>query len=140
MPRCGGVQQATSGSATWHHSRVTGSPQARDRATRKANVLAMLATPAVDVWVATASPTGAAHLVPVSLAWIDERVVIAVEGRSVTARNLTASGAARLALGSTRDVVMIDATLETTVDVGADGPLGAAYVEQADWDPRLSSG
>jgi len=140
MPRCGGVQQATSGSATWHHSRVTGSPQARDRATRKANVLAMLATPAVDVWVATASPTGAAHLVPVSLAWIDERVVIAVEGRSVTARNLTASGAARLAVGSTRDVVMIDATLETTVDVGADGPLGAAYVEQADWDPRLSSG
>ena len=100
----------------------------------------MLATPAVDVWVATASPTGAAHLVPVSLAWIDERVVIAVEGRSVTARNLTESGTARLALGSTRDVVMIDATLENTVDVGADGPLGAAYVAQADWDPRPSSG
>ena len=100
----------------------------------------MLATPAVDVWVATASPTGAAHLVPVSLAWIDERAVIAVEGSSVTARNLAASGAARLAVGPTRDVVMIDATLENAVDVGADGPLGAAYVAQADWDPRLSSG
>ena len=100
----------------------------------------MLATPAVDVWVATASPAGAAHLVPVSLAWIDERAVIAVEGRSVTARNLAASGTARLAIGPTRDVVMIDATLENTVDVGADGPLGAAYVAQADWDPRPSSG
>ena len=100
----------------------------------------MLATPAVDVWVATASPTGAAHLVPVSLAWIDERAVIAVDGRSVTARNLAASGAARLAIGRTRDVVMIDATLEQAVHVGADGPLGAAYVAQADWDPRPSSG
>ena len=100
----------------------------------------MLATPGVDAWVATASPAGAPHLVPVSLAWIDERAVIAVERRSVTARNLTASGAARLAIGPTRDVVMIDATLEDAVDVGGDGPLGATYVAQADWDPRLSSG
>jgi hypothetical protein len=76
----------------------------------------------------------------VSLAWIDERAVIAVEGGSVTARNLTASGAARLAIGPTRDVVMIDATLESAVDVGSDGSLDAAYVAQADWDPRLSSG
>ena len=119
---------------------MTGSQPARDRATRRANALALLATPAVDVWVATASPTGAPHLVPVSLAWIDERAVIAVESRSVTARNLRASGAARLAVGPTRDVVMIDATLEDTVDVGSDGPLGAAYVAQADWDPRLSTG
>jgi Pyridoxamine 5'-phosphate oxidase len=120
--------------------RVTDSQQARDRVTRKADTLAMLATPAMDVWVATASPTGAPHLVPVSLAWIDDRVVIAVEGGSVTARNVAATGTARLALGPTRDVVMIDATLQDTVDVGADGPLGAAYVAQADWDPRLSAG
>jgi hypothetical protein len=100
----------------------------------------MLATPAVDVWVATASSKGAPHLVPVSLAWVDERAVIAVEGRSMTARNLTSSGVARLAVGSTRDVVMIDASLERVVDSDADGPLGEAYVEQADWDPRLSTG
>lgn len=100
----------------------------------------MLASPVVDVWVATASPSGAPHLVPLSLAWVDERAVIAVERRSVTARNLTASGVARLAVGPTRDVVMIDATLEDTVDAGDGGPLGAAYVDQADWDPRLASG
>lgn len=100
----------------------------------------MLATPAVDVWVATASPSGAPHLVPVSLAWVDERVVIAVEGRSVTAHNLAATGAARLALGPPRDVVMIDATLERAVDVAAGDPLGAAYAAQADWDPRQSDG
>jgi hypothetical protein len=100
----------------------------------------MLATAGIDVWVATASTTGAPHLVPVSLAWVDERVVVAVEGSSITARNVMASGAARLAVGPTRDVVMIDAVLETAVDVAADVVLGAAYVAQADWDPRRSRG
>jgi hypothetical protein len=114
--------------------------EARDRQTRKTDTLAMLATPAADVWVATASAAGAPHLVPLSLAWVDERVVIAVEGSSVTARNLTVSGEARLAAGPTRDVVMIDAVLEKAVDVGADEALRAAYVAQADWDPRDDAG
>ena len=100
----------------------------------------MLATPAIDVWVATASAAGAPHLVPVSLAWVNDRVVIAVPGTSVTARNLAASGEARLAVGATRDVVMIDALLEKAVDVTAGDPLGTAYVAQADWDPRNSTG
>ena len=113
---------------------------ARDRETRKADTLAKLATDAIDVWVATASSAGAPYLVPVSLAWVDERVVIAVEGSSATARNLTASGTARLAVGPTRDVVMIDAVLERTVDVADDDALGAAYVAQADWDPRRATG
>ena len=113
---------------------------ARDRETRKADTLAMLAAPAIDVWVATASAAGAPHLVPVSLAWVADRVVIAVEGSSVTARNLTGSGEARLAVGSTRDVVMIDAALERAVDVADDDALGAAYVAQADWDPRRATG
>jgi len=112
----------------------------RDLATRKADTLSLLTTEAVDVWVATASAAGAPYLVPVSLAWVDERVVIAVESKSVTARNLTASGTARLAVGPTRDVVMIDAVLERSVDVAADDPVGEAYVAQADWDPRGSNG
>jgi hypothetical protein len=113
---------------------------ARDRETRRADTLAMLGTPAIDVWVATASSTGTPHLVPVSLAWVDERVVIAVAASSVTARNLTSSGTARLAVGRTRDVVMIDVALERAVDVGTDEDLGAAYAAQADWDPRDDPG
>jgi Pyridoxamine 5'-phosphate oxidase len=112
----------------------------RDRGTRKADTLTMLATPAIDVWVATASAGGAPYLVPVSLAWVDERAVIAVESSSVTARNLTASGEARLAVGPTRDVVMVDAVLEKRVDVDANAALGAAYAGQADWDPRGNPG
>lgn len=115
-------------------------PQARDRATRTTDALAMLAAPAVDVWVATASAAGTPHLVPVSLAWAEERVVIAVEATSVTARNLATSGRARLGVGPTRDVVMMDVVLDRAVDVGADPALGAAYVGQADWDPRQAAG
>ena len=112
----------------------------RARATRKADALAMLSTSAIDVWVATASAEGDPYLVPLSLAWADERVIIALEAASRTARNVIASGVARLAVGPTRDLVMIDAVLERTVDVATDEGLGTAYVSQADWDPRGLAG
>ena len=99
----------------------------------------MLATPEIDVWAATASAAGEAHLVPLSLAWVDERVVVASPAASVTTRNLIASGRARLAVGPTRDVVMIDAELDRTVGVDEDAALGAAYAAQSDWDPRGDS-
>ncbi len=108
----------------------------RDRATRKADLLAALTAPAADAWVATASAEGAPHLVPLSFVWTGERAVIALEGRSVTARNIGASGAARLAVGPTRDVAMIDVVLERSIGVDDDGPVGEAYAAQADWDPR----
>jgi len=111
----------------------------RDPLVRKADTLAMLAAPAIDVWVSSASAAGEAHLVPVSLAWVDERAVIAVPETSVTARNLTASGRARLGVGPTRDVVMIDAVLDRAAGVDDDAALGDAYAAQADWDPRGDS-
>jgi len=111
----------------------------RDAATRKADTLAMWATPNIDVWVATASPAGAAHLVPLSLAWTGERLVVAVQEMSRTARDLTASGRARLAVGPTRDVTMVDAVLERILPVDEDPDLGASYAAQADWDPRGDS-
>lgn len=112
----------------------------RDPATRKADTLAMWSTPAIDVWVATASAAGVAHLVPLSLAWTEERLVVAVQEQSRTAHDITASGRARLAVGPTRDVTMVDAVLDRVVPTGAAGALGEAYAAQADWDPRGSAG
>lgn len=112
----------------------------RDASTRKSDTVAMWATPHVDVWVASASPAGEAHLVPLSLAWTDERMVIAVQQSSRTARDIGESGRARLAVGPTRDVTMVDARLERQVDVDAAGELAAAFAAQADWDPRGSAG
>ena len=111
-------------------------PEPRDRATRKADLLAALTAPAADVWVATASPEAAPYLVPLSLAWIGDRAVIALEESSVTARNIAGSGVARLAVGPTRDVALIDAVLERSVGVDDDEAVGEAYAAQADWDPR----
>jgi hypothetical protein len=112
-------------------------PGARTAAQRKADTLAWLSTPTLDGWVASAGER--AHLVPLSLLWTGERVVIAVEESSLTARNIAASGEARIGLGTTRDVVMIDARLEHTHPV-ADAPADIAdgYAAQSDWDPRRS--
>jgi hypothetical protein len=110
---------------------------ARPPEQRKADSLAKLAAEAADVWVATASPAGEAHLVPLSLCWDDDRVVLATDRGTRTFENLAASGRARLALGPERDVVMLDAVLVSVIDV-ADAPhaLADAYAAQADWDPR----
>jgi hypothetical protein len=100
----------------------------------------MLAAPQIDVWVATATTGGDPYLVPLSLAWIGERAVIAVEEGSVTARNLAGGRSARLAVGPTRDVVLLDVDLERIVGVDDEAELGAAYAAQADWDPRGLAG
>src|SRR6478672_8244773 len=119
---------------------------ARPAPQRKADALAKLAEHGADVWVATAAPIVEAavdepraepYLVPLSLAWIDERVVIALEATSRTARNLAAGGTARLALGPTRDVVLIDAVVDRVASPADEADqLAERYVEQADWDPR----
>jgi Pyridoxamine 5'-phosphate oxidase len=112
---------------------VTAAP--RDRAERKADVLDKLAAPVADVWVATADGAGP-HLVPLTAAWTGERIVLATDRNTPTARNLRSSGTARLAFGHTRDVVLIDAVLEDTIPVAASGAVGEAYAAQNDWDPR----
>ena len=105
--------------------------------------MAKLTAPIADVWVASAGQDPpAAHLVPLSLAWVDDQAVIAVHKDSRTARDITGNRAARLAVGPTRDVVMLDVHLERVVPVAEpEGQaLGERYVTQADWDPRTSAG
>jgi hypothetical protein len=111
----------------------------RTREQRKADVLAKLTAHGADVWVASAPESGPAHLVPLSLAWDGKRVIIVAEPSAVTARNIESSKEARLALGATRDVVMIDTTLDGVVEAEqAPSELADAYVAQADWDPRTA--
>ena len=107
---------------------------------RKADALAKLEGDA-NVWVATADAGGRAHLVPLSLCWFNDEVVVAVETRSRTARNLAASGQARLALGATDDVVMIDVADVTVVArADAEPALADAYRRRTGWDPGEDSG
>lgn len=108
---------------------------------RKAHALARLAARHAEVWVASASTSGVPHLVPLSLAWDNQTVILSLDRRSVTARNITASARARLALGETGDVVMIDASLARAVSLDdAPAELAEAFAGQADWDPRQAGG
>src|ERR1700677_4486982 len=93
-----------------------------------------------DVWVATAGERGTAHLVPLSLCWHDGKIIVAVESRSRTARNASASGQARLALGTSRDAVMIDAAATVTARSGLDPAIATAYRERTGWQPGADGG
>jgi hypothetical protein len=116
-------------------------PEPRSAAQRKAETLARLAEPTLDGWVASADPSGRAHLVPLSLLWTGEYVVVAVETPSLTARNIVASGTARIGVGATRDVVMIDAVLDRAIPVpDAPADIADGYAAQSDWDPREAGG
>ena len=93
-----------------------------------------------NVWIATASSGGSPHLVPLSLAWDGAHVILATPTNSPTARNVNASGKARLALDSTQDVVIIDTTGEA-VPLGSapPDPIGV-FAGRTGWDPREESG
>jgi hypothetical protein len=79
----------------------------RPRAARRRGTEHRLALD-VEVWVATASADGDPYLVPLSFDWEGETLLVATPTASPTGRNLAVTRAARLALGHTRDVSMID--------------------------------
>jgi hypothetical protein len=116
-------------------------PPIRTREQRLADTLEYLRSNN-HMWIATASGEDpVAHLVPISYAWTGEALVIATGDATKTAVNLVASKRARLALGQTDDVVMIDATLTDVVPIAQAPPdLGRLYADQSDWDPRLGAG
>ena len=115
--------------------------QPRTREQRKADTLAKLSAPAADVWVATAAEDASAYLVPLSLAWLDERVVLATDADSATGRNIISQGHARLGLGLDPRRGADRRRTRTGLHPGR-GPAGLArgYATQADWDPRESGG
>jgi hypothetical protein len=115
-------------------------PEPRPATVRKSDVLAKLTAPVADAWVATAA-AAEPYLVPLTLVWLRDRIVLATNGKSRTATNLAATGVARIALGATRDVVLIDAVLEETFPVAAAPSwVGDGYAAGSDWDPREAGG
>ena len=64
-----------------------------------------------QLWLATGGSRGP-HLIPVAFVRDGQEIVIATGERSRTVENLRETGRARLALGTTDDVVMVDADLD----------------------------
>src|SRR5687767_10032926 len=94
---------------------------ARPRSQRRIDALAKLRSE-VDLWVASADESGGAHLVPLSYYWDDSTLTIATPRASRTAVNLVRAGWARVALGPTRDVVIVEGPVEA-IPIGADTRL-----------------
>jgi Pyridoxamine 5'-phosphate oxidase len=107
---------------------------ARSRAQRRIDVLAKLRTD-VDLWVASADESGGAYLVPLSYYWDDSALTIATPRASRTAKNLVRAGWARVALGTTRDVVIIEGPVEA-IPIGTDTRLEDAHAQATGFDPR----
>ena len=116
-----------------------GLPPARSRTQRRADLLARLERDA-DVWVPSANEHGDVHLVPLSFSWDGERLTIASSERSISARNLIRAGWARVGLGPTRDVAVIEGPLDVVPVADADPALAEAYARQAGYDPREAGG
>jgi hypothetical protein len=112
-------------------------PEARSRERRKRDALERLRND-VDLWVASAGSEGDAYLIPLSFYWDGAAITIATPRKSRTARNLIRAGLCRVGLGQTRDVVMIDGTVEER-PIGADPKLEDAHAEAAGFDPRTLS-
>lgn len=94
-----------------------------------------------DAWVASASASGTPHLVPLSFAWNGAQLIVVTEKTAVTTRNIIATARARVGLGSTRDVVMVDVVFDRDIPVGeAPDHFSEQYAHQADWDPRSAGG
>lgn len=106
----------------------------RSKAQRRSDALARLERD-VDCWVASADADGNAYLVPLSYHWDGETLVLATPLASPTAANLIRAGRARLGLGPTRDVLLVDGTVEAIAREDA-GELGDEHARTTGFDPR----
>jgi hypothetical protein len=78
----------------------------RSRAQRRDDVLRALSTER-QLWIASASGDQA-HLIPLAFAWDGTTIVMVTRRTSRTVTNLRKSGRGRAAIGSPRDVVIVE--------------------------------
>ncbi|MCX5373737.1 pyridoxamine 5'-phosphate oxidase family protein [Streptomyces sp. NBC_00015] len=91
----------------------------------------------VDAWVATAAEGGSApYLVPLSFVWDGATLLFATPATSPTGRNLLATGAARIAVGPTQDVVMIEGTAVAVPPLELPEEDAEIFAGKTGFDPR----
>ncbi|MFH9434528.1 pyridoxamine 5'-phosphate oxidase family protein [Streptomyces rochei] len=111
-------------------------PPPRGTAQRKRDTLHRL-DHEVDAWVATAEgASGAPYLVPLSFLWNGSHLLFSTPAASPTGRNLAASGRARVGIGPTRDVVMVEGTVETVTPAELSEEEAESFAAKTGFDPR----
>ncbi|MFF4255686.1 pyridoxamine 5'-phosphate oxidase family protein [Streptomyces sp. NPDC001663] len=111
-------------------------PAARTPKQRKQDTLHRLEHD-VDAWVATAGADGGApYLVPLSFRWDGETLLLATPAKSPTGRNLTTSGRTRLGIGETRDVVLVEGSVDSLTPAELSAEEGDLFAAHTGFDPR----
>jgi hypothetical protein len=90
----------------------------------------------VDAWIATASVDGSPYLVPLSFFWDGASLLISTPASSPTSRNLQATRKVRVGVGPTRDLVLIEGTVEVVDGDNLSDEIGNAFAEKTGFDPR----
>jgi nitroimidazol reductase NimA-like FMN-containing flavoprotein (pyridoxamine 5'-phosphate oxidase superfamily) len=89
----------------------------------------------IDAWVATADEKGEPYLVPLCFLWHDGTLVVATPEASPTGLNLGRGGPVRLAIGETRDVVMVEGTVRAYSLETVPEAMAEAFASKL-WDAR----
>jgi hypothetical protein len=111
-------------------------PPARSQKQRKQDSLNRLEHD-IDAWVATADEgSGMPYLVPLSFLWDGATLLISTRASSPTSRNLRATGKVRLGIGPTRDLVLIEGTVEALAASELPEEVGDAFAAKTGFDPR----
>jgi hypothetical protein len=114
-------------------------PPARPAEQRKQDTLHRLEHDE-DVWVATAEVDGGVpYLVPLSFLWNGSTLLLATPANSPTGRNLRTTGRARLGIGPTRDVVMIEGVVDTLTVAQLPEEEADRFAARTGFDPRRLS-
>jgi hypothetical protein len=115
-------------------------PPPRTQRQRKRDTLNRLEGDA-DAWVATADPaSGTPYLVPLSFLWDGINLLVATPSSSPTSRNLHATGKARIGIGPTRDLVLIEGTAQALAATEIPDEVGDAFAAKTGFDPRQLTG
>ncbi|MFC8131781.1 pyridoxamine 5'-phosphate oxidase family protein [Streptomyces sp. NPDC057302] len=90
----------------------------------------------IDAWVATAdAESGTPYLIPLSFLWDGESLLVATPEASVTGRNLWATGRARVGIGPTRDVILVEGAVRAVGGAELTDELRAEFATKTGFDP-----
>jgi general stress protein 26 len=93
-----------------------------------------------NFWLATASDGRGPHLIPASYWWDGSRLTTATFAASRTLQNIQAQPQVRASIGSTSDVLMIDATAMIVAVADIDTEAAEGYARASRNDPRSVPG
>jgi hypothetical protein len=113
--------------------------QARPLAQRREAAIGHLRSHA-NLWLATASDGRGPHLIPASYWWDGSRLTTATFENSRTLKNLRAQPRVRASVGTTADVLMIDAIAAIVAVADIDTAAADGYARAARNDPRTVPG